>query len=36
VEAAIAAGVPGYKFEGGNLLHFLRERVRTDRPPIGG
>ena len=29
VEAAIAAGVPGYKFEGGNLLHFLQERVRT-------
>ena len=29
VEAAIAAGVPGYKFEGGNLLDFLQERVRT-------
>ncbi len=28
VEAAIAAGVAGYKFEGGNLLGFLKERIR--------
>lgn len=28
VEAAIAAGVAGYKFAGGNLLEFLRERIR--------
>jgi D-glycero-D-manno-heptose 1,7-bisphosphate phosphatase len=27
VAAAIAAGVAGYKFEGGNLLDFLRPRV---------
>ncbi|HLG49635.1 MAG TPA: HAD-IIIA family hydrolase [Reyranella sp.] len=27
VQAAIAAGVAGYKFEGGNLWKFLRERV---------
>ena len=30
VEAAIAAGVPGYKFEGGNLLEFLR----AQNPPV--
>lgn len=28
VQAAIAAGVAGYKFEGGNLLAFLQEHVR--------
>jgi D-glycero-D-manno-heptose 1,7-bisphosphate phosphatase len=28
VQAAIAAGVAGYKFEGGNLLEFLRARIR--------
>ena len=28
VEAAIAAGVAGYKFAGGNLLEFLRARIR--------
>jgi D-glycero-D-manno-heptose 1,7-bisphosphate phosphatase len=27
VAAAIAAGVAGFKFEGGNLWKFLRERV---------
>lgn len=27
VEAAIAAGVAGYKFAGGNLLEFLRARI---------
>lgn len=35
VEAAIAAGVPGYKFAGGNLLAFLKERVRT-KPVVAG
>jgi len=28
VEAAIAAGVAGYKFAGGNLLEFLRAQIR--------
>ena len=28
VQAAIAAGVAGYKFAGGNLLEFLRARIR--------
>jgi D-glycero-D-manno-heptose 1,7-bisphosphate phosphatase len=28
VEAAIAAGVAGYKFAGGNLLEFLKARIR--------
>jgi len=28
VEAAIAAGVAGYKFAGGNLLEFLRARIQ--------
>ena len=27
VAAAIAAGIAGYKFEGGNLWKFLKERV---------
>ena len=27
VEAAIAAGLPGFKFTGGNLLDFLRRSV---------
>jgi D-glycero-D-manno-heptose 1,7-bisphosphate phosphatase len=29
VEAAIAAGLPGYKFQGGNLLQFL-QRIHND------
>ena len=29
VEAAIAAGVAGYKFASGNLLEFLKERIST-------
>jgi D-glycero-D-manno-heptose 1,7-bisphosphate phosphatase len=29
VEAAIAAGVAGYKFAGGNLLRFLKGRIST-------
>jgi D,D-heptose 1,7-bisphosphate phosphatase len=28
IQAAIAAGIAGYKFERGNLLSFLKERVR--------
>jgi len=31
VEAAIAAGVAGYKFEGGNLLRFLQAHVSSGR-----
>ena len=31
VQAAIAAGVAGYKFEGGNLLEFLRPRISSGR-----
>jgi D-glycero-D-manno-heptose 1,7-bisphosphate phosphatase len=27
VEAAIAAGIPGYKFEGGNLMRFVQSHV---------
>jgi D-glycero-D-manno-heptose 1,7-bisphosphate phosphatase len=27
IQAAIAAGLPGYKFEGGNLLDFVRGKV---------
>ncbi len=28
IQAAIAAGIPGYKFERGNLLDFLKEHAR--------
>ena len=28
IQAAVAAGIAGYKFERGNLLSFLKERVR--------
>ena len=31
VEAAIAAGLPGYKFEGGNLLGFVTQCARASR-----
>jgi len=31
VQAAIAAGIAGYKFEGGNLLRFVQARVSSDR-----
>jgi D-glycero-D-manno-heptose 1,7-bisphosphate phosphatase len=31
VQAAIAAGIAGYKFEGGNLVEFLQARISSGR-----
>ena len=28
MQAAFAAGIKGYKFEGGNLLEFIQENVK--------
>ena len=33
IDAAVAAGIPGYLYEGGDLAEFLRERLRTGQIP---
>jgi histidinol phosphatase-like enzyme len=32
MEAAAAAGLKGFKFDGGNLLDFVKRRVPAARP----